>query len=205
MRRLIMAVLLVGAAIPALGQEPSLGRLFLTPDQRAALDNARRNRIRAEALAAAADKKPKIPLARTVTINGVVNRSDGEATVWVNGQPTDGETADGMRVVVAPGSDSSIVLREPEKGRRIRLKVGQRADLLSGRIEESYERPSIAAPPPPPSPESTAAEAPSTTKAKGQQDAKSLRASREERDKEDRAREDAARDAAPAGEEKTGQ
>ena len=190
MRCVLVIALLAGAAAPAFGQEPPLGRLFLTPDQRAALDNARRNRIRAEALAATAEKKPKIPLSRTVTINGVVNRSDGESTVWINGQPTGGETADGMRVIVTPGSDSSVVLREPEKGRQIRLKVGQRADVLSGRIEESYDRPSVVVPLP--SSETAAPEEPSVTKPKRQQDAKSLRASREEREREDREREDRA-------------
>lgn len=140
MSRLLALLLLVALAGPCLGEEAPLGRLFLSPEQRVALDNARRNRIRAEAIAAAADKKPKIPPARSITINGIVSRSDGESTVWVNGRPTDGETEDGLRVAVSPGGQSSIVVREPEKGRKVRLKVGQRADLLTGRIEESYER-----------------------------------------------------------------
>jgi hypothetical protein len=137
--RLVCAFLLACLAVPAFAEEPPLGRLFFTPEQRAALDNARRNRIRAEALAAAADTKPKVPLAKSVTINGVVSRSDGESTVWVNGRPTDGQTADGMRVVISPGTDSSVVVREPEKGRSVRLKVGQRADMVTGRVQESYE------------------------------------------------------------------
>jgi hypothetical protein len=135
---LIAASVLSVLAVPALAQDASLGRLFLTPEQRVALDNARRNRIRAEALAAAAVQKPKIPPARSVVINGVVKRSDGESIVWVNGRPTDGETQDGIRVAPLAGSRSSIVVREPEKGREVRLKVGQRADLLTGRIEEAY-------------------------------------------------------------------
>jgi hypothetical protein len=136
----VWGFLLACLAVPAFADEPPpLGRLFLTPEQRAALDNARRNRIRAEAQAAAADKKPKIPLAKSVTINGVITRSDGESTVWVNGRPTDGQTEDGMRVDISPGTDSSVVVREPEKGRRVRLKVGQRADLVTGRVQESYE------------------------------------------------------------------
>ena len=139
MTRVVWALLLACLAVPAFADEPPLGRLFLTPEQRAALDNARRNRIRAEALAAAADKKPKMPLPKSVTIDGVVTRSDGESTVWVNGRPTDGETEDGMRVVISPGTDSSVVVREPGKGRTVRLKVGQRADLLTGRVQESYE------------------------------------------------------------------
>jgi hypothetical protein len=37
-------------------------------------------------------------------------------------------------------------VHEPEKGHTLRLKVGQRADVLTGRIEESYERRQAAAP-----------------------------------------------------------
>ena len=139
MTRMVLALLLAWVAVPAFADEPPLGRLFLTPQQRATLDDARRNRIQAEALAAAADKKPKVPLAKSVTINGVVSRSDGESTVLVNGRPTDGQTEDGTRVVISPGTDGSVVVREPEKGRSVRLKVGQRADMLSGRVQEGYE------------------------------------------------------------------
>src|SRR4030095_7634102 len=108
MSRLVVAVLLAALATPGVAQEPSLGRMFLTPEQRAALDNARRNRIRAEALAATVAKKPRIPPARSVTINGIVSRSDGESTIWVNGRPTEGQTEDGMRVTISPGSQSSV-------------------------------------------------------------------------------------------------
>jgi hypothetical protein len=140
MRRLMLAILLSGLSAAGSAEEPTLGRLFLTPEQRAALDSARRNKIRAEAVVAAADKKPKTPPARSVTINGVVSRSDGESTIWVNGHATEGQTEDGMRVAIAPGSNSSVVVREPAKGKHVRLKVGQRADLLSGKIEESYQQ-----------------------------------------------------------------
>ena len=139
MTRLVLALLLIGAAFASRAEEPSFGRVFLTPQQRAALDNARRNRVRAAAVAAAADKKPKPPPVQDVTINGVVKRSDGETTIWVNGRPTDGETDDGMQVMASPGTDSSIVVREPEKGRKVRLKVGQHVDLTTGRVQESYE------------------------------------------------------------------
>ena len=139
MTRLVLAFLLVGLTFASRADEPPLGRLFLTPQQRAALDNARRNRVRAAAVAAAADKKPKPPPVQDITINGVVRRSDGESTIWVNGHPTDGETDDGMHVVASPGGDNSIVVREPEKGRKVRLKVGQRVDLTTGRVQESYE------------------------------------------------------------------
>jgi hypothetical protein len=195
MRRLIMAILLTGLAVPGFAQEPALGRLFLTPEQRAALDNARRNKIRAEAMVAAAEKKPKIPPAKSVTINGVVSRSDGESTIWVNGRPTEGETEDGMRVVIAPGSQSSVVLREPAKGKQVRLKVGQHADLISGKIEEPYERRRTAPPPPASSAPGPAERAPERG-GNAQSGSKALRAG-DERASED----DGGRDAAPSSEE----
>ena len=198
MRRLVVAVLLAAMGTPGVAQEPSLGRLFLTPEQRTALDNARRNRIRAEALAATTvHKKPKIPPARSVTINGIVSRSDGESTIWVNGRPTEGQTQDGMRVTISPGSQSSVELREPEKGRRVRLKVGQSADLISGRIQESYEERRIPVAPPPTS-EPGAAARPDGREANAHRGPKSLRASHEERAREG----DRNSDAAPSADEK---
>jgi hypothetical protein len=189
MRRLILAIALSGLSAAGSAQEAPLGRLFLTPEQRAALDNARRNKIRAEAVVAAGSKKPKAPPARSVTINGVVSRSDGESTIWVNGHATEGETQDGMRVVIAPGSNASVVVREPDKGKHVRLKVGQRADLVSGKIEESYQQRratrSAASPPPGKGPDA--------------RDAKTSRAPREEGEQEDRAAQNLPDDAAPAG------
>lgn len=184
MRRVIAALLLAALGAPGVAQEPALGRLFLTPEQRAALDNARRNRIRAEALAATTAKKPKIPPARTVTINGIVSRSDGESTIWINGHPTEGQTEDGMRVTISSDSQSSVVVREPEKGKRVRLKVGQSADLISGRIQEPYEQRRVPVAPLPSS-EPSAAEPLDGPGGNAQGGGKSLRASREERERQD--------------------
>ena len=190
-RRLILAIVLGGLSAAGSAQEPSLGRLFLTPEQRAALDSARRNKIRAEAVVAAADRKPKTPTARSVTINGVVNRSDGESTIWVNGHATEGETQDGMHVVIAPGSSSSVVVREPARGKHVRLKVGQRADLVTGKIEESYHQRRAAAGPP-------AASSPPANNPDAR-DAKPPRAPREAGEQEDHAAQNQTDDAAPAG------
>jgi hypothetical protein len=139
MNRLLLSFLLLIAAFPAVAQEAPLGRLFLTPEQRAALDNARRNKIRAEAVAGAVVKKPKPPAARSVLINGIVKRSDGETIVWVNGKPIEGETPDGMQF--QSPSNGAVVVREPDKGRRVEIKVGQQVDMVTGRIKEPFERP----------------------------------------------------------------
>lgn len=135
MRHLGAIMLACLFAPPAVADDPPLGRLLLTPEQRAALDIARRNKIRAEAT-----HKPKAaPAERDVTVNGVVKRSDGVSTVWVNGRPVEGETDDGLRVYPLAGTPASVVLHTPDDRRALKLKVGQRADLVTGRIAESYE------------------------------------------------------------------
>ena len=80
-KALAVAVLVAGSIMPAAGMaaEP-LGRLFFTPEQRAALDAGKLIQ---------APRSSRVPAARgprEVTLNGVVTRSDGESTVWVNGR-----------------------------------------------------------------------------------------------------------------------
>jgi hypothetical protein len=138
MRRAWLIALAAFIAAPCWPAEEPLGRLFFTPAQRAQLEEARRKNIRAEELASEAASKPKAPRARHVTINGLVMRNDGSSMVWVNGRPVDSQTADGLRVSPTT-SRESVVLRDAEQGRALRLKVGQRVNLLTGAVEESYE------------------------------------------------------------------
>jgi len=138
----VLLFLIAGNAMPA---DITLGRLFYTPEQRAALEEARRRNIRAEEQADEASKKPKPDGPRTVTLNGVVRRSDGESMIWVNGKPVENEINDGMRVRLTP-DQSGVTVHDTEKGRTVRLKVGQHANLLTGKVEESYARRQV--PPP---------------------------------------------------------
>jgi hypothetical protein len=131
MLRWICLVLLLLAAAPARAAEVSLGRLFFTPAQRLALEEARRKNTRAEVLAV---EKPTAPPVRNVSVSGVVRRSDGESTVWVNGKPVDGATADGLKVRITAGQQAAVVVMDPAQGRTVRLKVGQRADVLTGHM-----------------------------------------------------------------------
>jgi hypothetical protein len=163
MTRSLCLVLLMLVAWPAYAADASLGRLFFTPAQRKALEEARRNNTRAEVQAA---EKPARPPVRNVTVTGLVRRSDGESTVWVNGKPVDGVTTDGLKVRVTAGQQGAVIVHEPTQGHTLRLKVGQRADILTGRIEEGYERrgaavPQTAVPEPTPAPQQPTRAAPS--------------------------------------------
>jgi hypothetical protein len=137
MARPLCLLLLALSAAPVWAADAGLGRLFFTPTERQALEEARRRNIRAEVQATA--EKPARPPIRNVTVSGLVRRSDGESTVWVNGKPVDGATADGLKVRVTAGQ-GTVIVHEPEKGNTVRLKVGQRADIVTGRVEEGYER-----------------------------------------------------------------
>jgi len=137
MRRLALVPALA-IAFAAQAADLPYGRLFYTPEQRAALEDARRRNIRAEELAAQAATAPKAPRPRKLTVTGVVQRSDGESFAWINGKQVESETKDGMRVRHAAGQ-TGVVVYDPEKRRSVSVKVGQQIDLTTGRIEESYE------------------------------------------------------------------
>ena len=46
----------------------------------------------------------------------------------------------GSKVRITAGQQAAVIVQDPAQGRTVRLKVGQRADVLTGHIEESYER-----------------------------------------------------------------
>jgi hypothetical protein len=138
MRRAWLAALALAAASPCSPADEPLGRLFFSPAQRAQLEEARRRNIRAEEQASEAASKPRVPRARHVTVNGLVMRSDGTSMIWVNGKPVESQTVEGLRVSPT-ASREAVLLRDAEKGRAMRLKVGQRANLLTGAVEEGYE------------------------------------------------------------------
>jgi hypothetical protein len=136
--RLLLTLAMALAAHAAAAQP--LGRLFYTPAERAALEDARNRNIRAEEMAAEASKRPgAAPQSRDVTVTGVILRSDGESSAWVNGKSVDGKTRDGLRVRHT-SQPNRVLIYDPDKGRMVQVKVGQRADLLTGRVEENYER-----------------------------------------------------------------
>jgi hypothetical protein len=137
-RAALLVLALLALAPQAARADPAIGRLFYTPAERAALKDARRRNIRAEELAAEASKRPAAPRSRDVTLSGVVLRSDGESFAWVNGKSVEGRTVDGLRVRHT-AQPNRVLVYDPDKGRMVQVKVGQRADLLTGRVEENYE------------------------------------------------------------------
>lgn len=126
---LATTLLLGTVALPAAGDE--LGRLFFTPERRQALDRMRQFNV---------EERKDIPEDPALTINGVVTRSSGRRTVWINGVPQDdNDASSGVaatprgrnpgRVVIRPGDSPAA---EVSVGGTVNRNTGETADLLGG-------------------------------------------------------------------------
>lgn len=110
----MLAVLLLLPAAPA-SAEP-LGKLFLTPERRAALERQRQFNIR--------ESQPVIEGA-TITVSGVVKRSSGKSTTWVNDTPQDDtNAASGVRVEIDRSNPARTTVLADEES-PADLKVGE--------------------------------------------------------------------------------
>ena len=130
----MMALLLfcAGTAMSA-----DLDRMFFTPEQRATLDNARRQNLRIEI--GTANVQPAAPVPQNLSVNGIVRRSDGKSTIWLNNRAVTEPHAGGINVVTGK-NDNRVKLTDPESGRSVDLKVGQTVEIVSGTIQENYAR-----------------------------------------------------------------
>lgn len=99
---LIILALLI--TTPANAEE--LGRLFLTPQQRALLKQGQQLNI---------DK----PVIESLTVSGIVQKHGGERTVWINGVPQIAGKSDER----AP---ESVPVAIPGQAQPVRLKVGEK-------------------------------------------------------------------------------
>jgi len=136
-RRALLALAFALAPLASYAAEP-LGRLFYTPAQRVQLDVARGQKSRA-VTGAEPDEPP--PLPEVVTYDGVVRRSDGRTTVWINNRAiNDGKAPGGVPVTSRLRPDGSVSLGIAQSDRAVNLKVGQSVEIVSGTIAEPYGR-----------------------------------------------------------------
>ena len=137
MRNYRVALLVIALSLQtsnhALAQDEALGRLFYTPKQRAALDANVRSVTKQE--------RPPAPIPPSVTVNGVVTRSDGERTVWIDGQPYHRDETGEVQVTIEPENPGVVELKVQGVPRRLPVRVGQRLDPASGQTLEAFESP----------------------------------------------------------------
>lgn len=104
MKIIASLLLLILATTPATGEESGetsgLGRLFLTPQQRQALDQQRL-------------RDPSDSSERRVTVSGEVRRSGGGTTRWINGQADWSGTTPPPKVPVGDSFDPNTGSHQP--------------------------------------------------------------------------------------------
>lgn len=123
-----MAIALAGA--PG-AQAQELGRLFFTPEQRAALDARRKARVPDKPAAAPV---AELPITR---VDGAVQRGGGRSTVWVNGETIpEGARADGARIAPRGANSGRVSIPAGEGPQRYDLRVGESLDRNSGEVRD---------------------------------------------------------------------
>lgn len=140
-----MTILPPGAALAACllftmpASAEQLGRLFFTPEQRAALERERFLNIRGKESRGIGDA--------TLSVTGIVQRSSGRRTAWINGTPRHDDAAvSAVRVETAkddPGRTTIVAGDEPP----VQLKVGETINRSTRETTSGVGDGSIVVPP----------------------------------------------------------
>lgn len=102
--------------------EEPLGRLFFTPERRQALDRQRLSNI----------QETQSLEGETLSLDGVVQRSDGKSTIWINGRAQDAHDAGaGVSARLTP-RDPGVAQIVPGEEAPTRLKVGEEINRATG-------------------------------------------------------------------------
>jgi len=136
MRRLILILASLYSISPvcstaAYYEEGSLGKLFTTPQQRHNIDAFRKGK------SMGVTREQVSPT--DVKVQGLVTRSDGQSTVWVNGKSTlEGSSVGGVNVRLNSINSQTDKVTVGIKDKNVRLKPGQVWSEDSGKITDSY-------------------------------------------------------------------
>lgn len=128
---LTLSLVLTALAVPGADAwaADELGRLFFSPERRAALDRARLFNV---------EEKQQVAEGNMLSVNGLVRRSSGKRTVWVNGVAIHENSVTDVRVVGAsPRGTVSLVAGENGEtrvtvGTTVNRTTGERLDALNG-------------------------------------------------------------------------
>jgi len=102
----------------ALAEESSIGKLFFTPDRRAALDGQRQLDV----------QQARVLEGEKLSVDGVVKRSSGKSTVWINGVAHHDRTvASEVQPRIGDRNPGRVVLQVGD-GPPASLRVGQSID-----------------------------------------------------------------------------
>lgn len=139
--RIRLAVLLgLTSFLPSAQAEEKLGRLFLTPERRAMLEQQRQLNL----------QEQKTLEGSSIRLDGVIVRSSGKKTVWINGQAQHDNNGNlGVETRVAAGTPGRAGLATGNE-RQTDLRVGQKINRATQEISDGLAggRVDIKTPPP---------------------------------------------------------
>lgn len=137
----VSLVLLLGGTDRTIAADESLGRLFFTPKQRAALDAGTpisRPAPKPVAAAVTPRRAAPPPAPRELHLGGVVTRSDGERTVWIDGKPYHRDQPDDVRIITDVADPGAVRVQPRGAQSPIEVRVGQTLDRRTGTVHEPY-------------------------------------------------------------------
>lgn len=121
---LLMSTALAVSPPEAAGSEEGLGRLFHTPAQRAEIDRQR------------AAQQPASGTSVRLAINGIIVRSDGKTSAWVNGTVLNMPDQFGDTwISSAPGQTGKLIIK-PRHGPARQARVGETIEAVDGRGDD---------------------------------------------------------------------
>jgi hypothetical protein len=123
----LMALLLAAAQAPAASAEEALGRLFFTPERREALDRQRQLNIQ--------DTR-QVNEDPTLTINGMVTRSSGKRTSWINGAAQNENELSGGTIVRPSGKSPDKVIVQAGDAPSANARVGETVNRNTGEARD---------------------------------------------------------------------
>ena len=137
-RHLVLALLALTTALSFDAQaEDKLGRLFMTPQRRAMLEQQRQNNLEIQQTEQGA----------TMSLDGVIVRSSGKKTVWINGR-AQSDNSNGINARVSPGTPGQAGIET--SGSTTRLRVGEKVNRATHEISDGLDGGRLEVKPPPP-------------------------------------------------------
>jgi hypothetical protein len=139
MRRTALTIIAAILAASGLAWAEPLGKLFFTPERRAALERQRQLNI----------QETQPIESATVSLDGIVTRSSGRSTVWVNQRPqNENARGTGITAVVSPKEPDKAVVKPGEEA-AASLKVGESINRATGEKTDVLNGGTVTANPPP--------------------------------------------------------
>lgn len=123
----LAVILLLSTLSPLVNAEETLGRLFLTPERRQILDRQRQLNVQ---------DKQQINEDPTLTINGVVTRSSGKRTTWINGAAQNENEVHGGVSVTPDGKESGKVVVQANDSPKAKARVGETVNRNTGEARD---------------------------------------------------------------------